>query len=427
MTNICTKCGHNALIVTSSNAFRHAIKPLSNLVKLEIDFECPGCGQKSGVERVLAVDEAQRIGLFQDSKTSHSSQVKRHYASLSGSLPTEHPWASVGIPSVFRVGENVLFPTNEGNVQDGTVIDRYGKPDLLCKFGERYFELYRSIMPIQRVPNSLIEVLPALHLLVVATELGLKAFLIRDGKTEFSHSLQGLYENLENAHRDEIDRRFIELELNANLAGLGVEQPSVTAVLQVYDSTYGGESKVYTDSRYYAEPTTMFRRSSDLHGANLVKSHNPYPIFLPELVRIFFETYHFFSGHERLQRLGADLRLGVREPGIDNHGDWGLVPDSLGLIVLAIPQKAGISAKGKQLTAYKNFLSRYPPEFRADWMYGGNTLLFYAKDESDYEDGSRILDGVQCRVWRQDRLGMHARDLNLLADVLEGRSGGRSP
>jgi len=30
-----------------------------------------------------------------------------------------------------------------------------------------------------------------------------------------------------------------------------------------------------------------------------------------------------------------------------------------------------------------------------------------------------VVDGVTCRVWRHDRLGMHARDLNLLADLLE--------
>ena len=52
-------------------------------------------------------------------------------------------------------------------------------------------------------------------------------------------------------------------------------------------------------------------------------------------------------------------------------------------------------------------------------MYGGGTHLFYADGGQDYVDGESVVDGVICRVWRHDRLGMHARDLNLLADVLE--------
>ena len=52
-------------------------------------------------------------------------------------------------------------------------------------------------------------------------------------------------------------------------------------------------------------------------------------------------------------------------------------------------------------------------------MYGGGTLLFYADEGQEYLDGKGVLNGVASRVWRHQRLGMHARDLNLLADVLE--------
>ena len=324
---------------------------------------------------------------------------------------------------MFRVGENILFPTFEGNVQDGTVIDQHGNPDLLLEFAEQYFKLYRSIMPTGRLPNSLIELMPALHLLVIATELGLKAYLIRNDKTDFGHSLQKLYkEYLDSTHRNEIERRFAESDLNTNLAALGVEHPSVEAILRVYDKTYGGASKVYIDSRYYAEPTTAFKPSSGLHGANLLKSNNPYPIFLPEVVRILLDTYRFFSGHERLGRLGGDVKYGTREPGNDNHGDWGLVPSSLGLVVLSVPQPVGISAEGDKLNAFRKLLSEKPPGFYTDWMYGGNTLLFYSAGEQDYIDGHGMLNGVECRLWRHKRLGMHARDLNLLANVLESEA-----
>ena len=317
----------------------------------------------------------------------------------------------------------MLYPTFEGNVQDGTVIDRHGNPDLLLEFAEQYFRLFRSIMPTQNLPNSLIEFMPALHLLVVAVELGLKAYLVRSDKRDFGHSLEQLYDNLDPSYRKEIETRFVKSSLNSNLVNMGIAPPTVKTILNSYDNTYGGQSKVYMDTRYYAEPTTTFKPSSDLHGANLVKSQNPYPIFLPEIAATLFDTYRYFSGHERLGRLGGDVKYGTREPVSDNHGDWGLVPSSLGLVVLSVPQPAGVSAEGDRLDAFNKLLLDNPPAFKTNWMYGGATLLFYAGGQNDHLDGHGLLNGVECRVWRHKRLGMHTRDLNLLANVLEGGEG----
>ena len=254
---------------------------------------------------------------------------------------------SVQFPAIYQVGQNVLWPTFEGNVQDGTVIDRHGDPDLMLEMAEQYFKLYNATMTAGRLPNSLVEVLSALHLLVTAAELGFKACLTRDGKDPAGHSLQRLYEDLAPAYRDRIDTGFFESYLNANLTALGTEPPTVQAILRKYDSTYGVGSGVYMDSRYYAEPTTRFRRGDSVHGASLVKSNTPYPIFLPEIVSAQINTYRFFSGHERLRRRGGDVQLGAREPGKDNHGDWGVVPSSLGLIVVSVPQPAGNKRRGR--------------------------------------------------------------------------------
>ena len=418
MGHTCKKCGDQKLIVRSANVFRHGVEALSPLVKVEVDYVCPGCGQKTGEEHVITDNKAYRIGMAERGATP-TSEVKHHHATLTQTLSNHRRSTFVQFPAVFRVGENVLFPTFEGNVQDGTAIDQYGDPDLMLEFSEQYFKLFRSIMPVGRLPSSLVELMPALHLLVVAAELGLKAYLIRNDETDFGHSLQQVYDNLDRSHRNEIELRFAKSVLNTNLATLGLEPPSIKKILRIYDNTYGGESKVYMDTRYYAEPTTTFKRSSNLHGASLVKSHNPYPIFLQEIVSILIDTYRFFSGHERLGRLGGDVSHGTREPGNDNHGDWGLVPSSLGLVVLSVPQPAGVSAEGDKLKAFRKLLSGNPPAFRTDWMYGGNTLLFYGDCEKDYIDGHSMLNGVGCRVWRHNRLGMHARDLNLLANVLE--------
>ena len=418
----CKKCGDHELVVTSANAFFHEVQTLSSLVKIDVDYLCPGCGQKTGQERVISKNEAHRRGL-RNISSSPTGEVKRHLASLSGYSSGGRPFTSLHYPSVYRPGENVLYPTFEGNVQDGTVIDRHGNPDLLLKFAERYFKLFRSIMPTQSLPNSLIELMPALHLLVVAVELGLKAYLIRNDKRDFGHSLEQLYGNLDLAYREEIETRFANSNLAANLVTMGIAPPTVKAILSSYDNTYGGQSKVYMDTRYYAEPTTTFKPSSDLHGASLVKSQNPYPIFLPEIAGILFDTYRYFSGHERLGRLGGDVKYGTRERVNGNHGNWGLVPSSLGLVVLSVPQPAGVSAEGDKLDAFNKLLFDNLPAFKTSWMYGGATLLFYADGQKDHMDGHGLLNGVECRVWRHKRLGMHTRDLNLLANVLEGEEG----
>ena len=418
MDRTCTKCNNQELTVTSSSAFRYGVEPLKSLVKVEVEFVCPGCGQKSGLENLILDNGELRIA-GAERGSAQTGAVKRHHARLSNRSADGKRYVSVDFPAAFRVGENILYPTFEGNLQDGTVIDQHGDPDLMLKFAEQYLKTSHSILPTRGLPNSLLALMPALNLLVIAAELALKAHLVRDDKDKFGHSLRELYEDLEPTHQENVELRFARSDLNTNLAALGVKRPAVEAILGVYDNTYGGESKVYMDSRYYAEPTKTFKPKSSLHGANLVKGNNPYPIFFPEVVRALIETYRFFSGHERLRRLGGDVQEGVRERSNDNHGDWGLIPSSLNLVVVNVPQPAGISAKGEQRLAFEKFLAEHPPVFHADWMYGGNTLLFYGAGEQDYVDVHGILNGVECRVWRHKRLGMHARDLYLLAKVLE--------
>ena len=422
MKPTCNKCGDHELVVTSSNVFFHEVKALSSLVTIEIDYLCPGCEQKTSQQHVITMNEADRIAL-QNSSATPAGEVKQHHAHLFGQFSRDRRFPPLQYPCVYRVRENVLYPTFEGNIQDGTVIDQHGDPDLLLKFAEQYFRLFCSIMPTERLPNSLIELMPALHLLVVATELALKAYLIRNDKSDFGHSLGQLYGNLDFEYRNEIEARFAKSGPIANLTAMDIDPPVVKAILSAYDNTYGGESKVYMDTRYYAEPTTTFKPASNLHGASLVKSQNLYPIFLPEIVSILLDTYRFFSGHERLGRLGGDVRYDIRERIKDNHGDWGLVPSSLGLVVSSVPQSAGVSAKGAKLNAFKKLLSVNPPAYKTNWMYGGATLLFYAEGQNDYVDGRGMLNGVECRIWRHKRLGMHARDLFFLAKVLESREG----
>ena len=46
-------------------------------------------------------------------------------------------------------------------------------------------------------------------------------------------------------------------------------------------------------------------------------------------------------------------------------------------------------------------------------------LLFYQAGEEHPADSETVIDGLVCKVWYAGSLGMHPRDLFLLADVLE--------
>ena len=317
---------------------------------------------------------------------------------------------------VFAPGQNVLFPEHEGTLGGGHAIGRHGDPDLMAEFSAEYLKQYRAIVPKGSLPQTVSEMMPALHLLVNAAELAMKADLIRSDNESGGHSLGALYGHLDCRHKDEIARRFADSDLNVDLKSLGHDGTTVESVLGVYGQSFG-ESSVYQDTRYFAEPTIRLR-SESLRGGNLVKTI-PYPIFLPVLVQTMLDVYAHFSGAERLKRLGADVGYGSRDPGSDQHGDWSLVPSSVGLVVIRFAQHVALDDRGEFREAFRRFEAARPPAYSTSWMYGGNSLLFYRAAKEHPVDGETVVDGLECKVWYDGRLGMHPRDLYLLADVLE--------
>ena len=323
-------------------------------------------------------------------------------------------------PAVSAPGGNVLFPVHEGRLSGGLCIDRHGDPDLMAAFSAEYLKQYRAIVPKGRLPQSMAEMMPPLLLLMNAAELALKADLIRSDKPTVGHGLQDRYGELEDEHRDEIDRRFADAALNAPINALGADHPTVESVLRVYGQSFG--STVYMDTRYFAEPPTMLREPS-LKGGILVKN-TPYPIFLPVVVQTMLDVYAFFSGAERLKRLGADVSHGSRDPGNDQAGDWGLVPASVGLVVIRVAQHVAWDEHHADREVFSRFKATRPPGYATSWMYCGQTLLFYRGADKDHpKDGETVIDGLECKVWYAGRLGMHPRDLYLLADALEAPGG----
>ena len=234
MNRVCDSCKDTELIATTK-VFRFGLRLLDNLVKKEREYLCPSCGQRT-TDDLRAFETAVERTVYGNTQTG---DVRRRQVILENLSVDRNDLMSIRFPATYQNGRNVLLPTFEGNVQDGTVIDRHGDPDLMLEFAEQYLKLYRASMPTGRLPDSLVEVLSALHLLVTAAELGFKACLTRDGKDVSVHSLKRLYENLEPAHRDRIDTCFSESYLNASLTALGIEPPTVQAILGKYDSTYG--------------------------------------------------------------------------------------------------------------------------------------------------------------------------------------------
>ena len=76
----------------------------------------------------------------------------------------------------------------------------------MAGFSAEYLRQYWTIVPIRRLPQSMVEMIPALHLLTNAVELAFKADLIRSGRRSGGHVLRNIYCKLEDEHRDEVKR-----------------------------------------------------------------------------------------------------------------------------------------------------------------------------------------------------------------------------
>ena len=433
MQGRCPQCGEQELKKAFTKAFRIGIPWLRSFLKIDTGYSCPICKRTVRNSLQLMDDGGRYRARNLDGGDKPDDKPSIQYASFhfQGKAPNSRS-LTLNYPSVPSDVDNSLLPTFEGTIQDGTVIDRFGDPDLMADHSAEYLRQFWVHNPMRRLPSSLTEFLPALLLLNTASELAIKAHLIRSDKQfEKGHSLLELYEELDSHHLQDIEARFNSTEICLQLSAQGSKVPKIREILSFYSQTYGGESNVHMDSRYYAEPTTLsFKKRSDpwssLHGANLVKGNTPYPIFLPYIVRTIIDTYWSFSGAERLRRLGGDVVEGSKEPGNDNHGEWGLVPFSLGLICLVVSQANGKGMGGEEVESFAKFKEQYSTEVIFDWMYGGNTLLFYRAEDFCVPDGSIKIHGVQYEVWSDKRLGLHTRDLYLLADAMEAEREGEN-
>ena len=271
----CPKCREERDLVAKQREFvLHALPVLRFPLEIVDPYACATCGKVfSRTIRTVPTDTTLQL----PDVTPQGQVVKRKYGQLmrsSGSGMT-----ALSYPAISLTCDNVLFPIFEGRLSDGSVIGRYGDPDLMHEFAMEYLRQFHTTFPKGDLPQSLTKMMPALHLLVNAAELALKAYLIRSDKTCSGHELKSLFYSLEEEHKKELELRFSQSEAVATLIKHIEDPPSIASVLDIYENSSFGEP-VYLLTRYFAEPTIR-SRSSSLKGGNLVKDI-PYPIFLPK-------------------------------------------------------------------------------------------------------------------------------------------------
>ena len=415
MKGHCYKCGgEQEQVEGPQRVIRHALPSLSSPIEIEVPRICTVCGLEVGHSVRLLPTDTRDLQVEPDQ--AHAATEYRNGNIIWSRYDRgERLIAALNYPGVVVPGDMpLLLPSHEGFLSHAKAVDRHGKPDMMAASAVDYLKQHRAIMPTGRLPWTLGEMMPALLLLLVAAELALKAYLIRSGTQTRGHDLRALYALFRDEHRQEIESRFAGITLNANLKARGNDTVTIESILGAYGEWHG--STVYNETRYFAEPTTELR--GDLKGANMGKA-TPYPIFFPFAVQTLIETYPYFSGAERLRRQGADVQRGTRDQEKDNHGDWGLVPSSVGLVVLRVAQRVAWDDNGAEREDFHRFKDAHPAGYETSWMYGGNTLLFYSAHPDLAQDGETVIDGLECRIWSTGRLGMHARDLYHLADALE--------
>ena len=427
MSVSCPKCGNEDLRFDPISRFRLGIPHLSDLQQAVVVLSCRPC--RSDFQFLIQGRNRPSFSHFMnvwDDSKSETVGLRRGHISL---------WSGTGSRKAFVVydfaqsdEQSVVWPVHEARIQTGTGVDQYGDPDLMADFAKEYLNQHRVLLQPGRLPQTLVEVMPSLLLLVTAAELAMKAFTLRaKGDQPRTHDLVDLYEGLDSEHQAAIETRFGRCQLVVGLTSIDADVPKIQHILGTYADIYGGKRGAYQEAKFYAEPTTMLPEASDLRGANLIKGNTPYPTFMPYLVEAIVDCYYHFSGLERLRRRGAQIHergLGSADHG---HGDWALKPSSLGLAVIVVSQAESKDSNHNDLPSFAKLKSLHPTDLQADWMYGGSTLLFYDAIGLEPRDGLETIADVECRTISEDLVRMHVRDLDRLADRLEAIDAGGTP
>ena len=175
-----------------------------------------------------------------------------------------------------RDEQGALWPMHEARIQTGAGVDKYGDPDLMADFAKEYLKQHWMLLQPGRLPQTLVEVMPSLLLLVTAAELAMKAFTLRSrGEQPRTHDLVDLYDGLDSEHQATVESQFGRCQLVVGLRSIGADAPKVQHILGTYADIYGGKRGAYQEAKFYAEPTTMLPGGSDLRGREADQGKHP--------------------------------------------------------------------------------------------------------------------------------------------------------
>ena len=376
----CPKCGNEELRVDPISRFRLGIPQFRELQQAVIVLSCLPCrtGFQFMVRERGQLSFSHFMHLWNDDKPEQRG-LRRGHISLWSDASSRG--ASVDYDFVHSDEEGILWPMREARIQTGSVVDRYGDPDLMADFAREYLKQHRMLLRPGALPHTLVEVMPSLLLLVTAAELALKAFILRSKSEQTrSHDLVELYNSLDPEHQFAIEALFRRCQVCCGPHSHWRRCPSSAVRIGHLRRHLRRQARRLPGGQILCRAhNDAVRSQRAAGGANLIKGNTPYPTFMTDLVEAIVHCYFHFSGLERLRRRGAQIQERKLVSVSHGHGDWALRPSSLGLAVIVVSQQESKDTNHNDLPAYTGFKSRHPTGLQADWMYGGSTLLFYGR------------------------------------------------
>ena len=179
MEGKCHTCGPQELQPGPVRVYCHTVAALGWPVQIDQPYVCARCGREIRTQTSYSMGHPGRVTPLRDGQGGAGHRALEPAHAMVSMIDGAERFASVQYPAWCIAATRELVPRGEGTTQDGTVVGQHGDPDLMARYAEQYLAAYRTIMPSGRPPSAVVEMMPALHLLVMAAELAMKADLMR--------------------------------------------------------------------------------------------------------------------------------------------------------------------------------------------------------------------------------------------------------
>ena len=159
MDRKCHYCGHQEFVPGALRVYCYAIAALGWPVEVKRPHACADCGREIWTEVSVRTGAPSRVAAAEGSESVSGRRIEPMLAMISGNDLGRS--ATVQYAGVCLSDSRAVLPKGEGTIQDGTVVNKYGDPELMARFAEHYLAAHRAVMPSGRVPESVVEMMPA--------------------------------------------------------------------------------------------------------------------------------------------------------------------------------------------------------------------------------------------------------------------------